>query len=295
VASALAAALLSAGCAMGARGTLVLPDDAGAARRVAAAAGDAQVIYLGEQHDNPVHHRHQRAVLEALLADGVRPAIGFEMLSASSQPAVDAAIADRPGPEQLGERLRWREAGWPDFSMYWPLFELALRERLPVIALDLDRHLTRAIAREGLAAAGPDADRLRSLLPPDGARDADVHRVIFDAHCGLVPDERVRRLVEAWHARNVGMARRIAEALDDRRRVVVIAGRGHQAPGGLPAQLEALRPGTRQIVVDLVEVPAGEDPRALAVRSTADAVWATPAVTRPDPCAPLRNPTRGPA
>jgi uncharacterized iron-regulated protein len=276
----------------------VLPDGAdgaAAAHRVAAAAADAQVIYLGEQHDNPAHHRHQRAVLEALLAEGVRPSVAFEMLSAGQQPVVDAALAERPTEAQLAERLGWREAGWPDFSMYWPLFELALRDRLPILALDLDRAVTRGIVRDGLAAAGPDADRLRSLLPADAAREADIHRVIVEAHCGLLPAERVPRMVEAWHARNVGMARRIAGAVDDGRRVAVIVGRGHQAPGGLPDQLAALRPGTRQFVLDLVEAPSGQDRPALAAGSTANAVWPTPAVTRPDPCAPLRKRTAAPA
>jgi hypothetical protein len=80
------------------------------------------------------------------------------------------------------------------------------------------------------------------------------------------------------------MARGIAAALDRGRRVAVIVGRGHQAPGGLPAQLAALRPGTRQFVVDLVE--AGPD--AAVPPSTADAVWVSPAVPRTDPCATLR-------
>ena len=285
-------ALLAFGCATGAGGRLVVPDTAdgaASARRIAAAAAPADVIYLGEQHDNPVHHRHQAAVLEALVAAGVRPALGFEMLSAAGQGRVDRALAEAAGPRELGERLGWGEAGWPDFAMYGPLFGLAQRERLPVLALDLDRTLTRRIAREGLAGAGPDAERLRSLLPPDAAREAAIHRVMVDAHCGLLPAERVPRLVEAWHARNVAMARRIAAAVEDGRAVVVIVGRGHQAPGGLPAQLAALRPGTRQFVLDLVEVPAGADARRLAAGSTADALWLTPAVDRPDPCAPLRK------
>jgi hypothetical protein len=149
--------------------------------------------------------------------------------------------------------------------------------------------VTRGIARDGLAAAGPDAERLRSLLPPDPAREAEIHRVILDAHCGLLPAERVPRMVEAWHARNVGMARRIARAVDDGRRVAVIVGRGHQAPGGLPAQLAALRPGTRQYVLDLVEAPPERDPSMLGAESGADAVWATPGVTRPDPCDAFRK------
>ena len=61
---------------------------------------------------------------------------------------------------------------------------------------------------------------------------------------------------------------------------------GLQEAGGLTAQLEALRPGTRPFVVEMVE-----DPPAMASQ-TADLIWLTPAVARPDPCAPLRRPAQ---
>jgi len=70
---------------------------------------------------------------------------------------------------------------------------------------------------------------------------------------------------------------------------VVIIGRGHQAPGAVPDQVEALRPGTRQLVVELLEVERGDRPEEVARSGTGDVVWLTPAAERPDPCAGLRD------
>ena len=283
----LTAAILASACAGGTAGRPVVladgGDDRSQARRIAAAAGPAEVIYLGEQHDNPAHHARQRLVLEARAESGWPGAVGFEMLPETRQPAADAALRSKPDRDGLERALAWRESGWPDFAMYWPLFEAAMAAGWPVLALDLDPALTRRIAREGAAGAGPDAARVASLLPPDTAREAALARTMVEAHCGRLPADRAGRLVDAWHARNVTMARRIAAALGEGRRVAVIVGRGHQSPGGLPDQLAALRPGTRQFVVDLVETgpTAGGD----AERATADVVWLGPAVTRPDPCA----------
>jgi hypothetical protein len=53
----------------------------------------------------------------------------------------------------------------------------------------------------------------------------------------------------------------------------------------------ALRPGTRQLIVDLVEAGTEDDREPPA----ADVVWVTPAVERADPCEPLRrNPLSAP-
>jgi uncharacterized iron-regulated protein len=283
----MAATLLLAGCA----GPLWLPADGAApaqAGAVAQRAREAQVIYLGEEHDNPSHHLHQRQVLEAMLADGARPALAFEMLEASEQAVVSQSLAAGLGPGELEARLRWKARGWPDFEMYWPLFELAERYRLDAFALDLDSATARRIGREGLAAAG--APDVASLLRPDAGREAAIARTIRDAHCNLLPESQLPSMVEAWHARNVAMARRISQALERHRQVVVIVGNGHQQPGGLPSQLEALRPGVRQFVLEMTQESARGSAGGISAR--ADIVWLTPRVERPDPCAPLRRPAQ---
>jgi uncharacterized iron-regulated protein len=250
----------------------------------------AQVVYLGESHDNPRHHAAQARVLEAMLAGGARPALAFEMLAQDQQPAVDAAMLETADSAALAKRLEWALRGWPDFEMYRPLFDLARRYRLTVIALDLPRPAVRRIAGEGLAALAPgERSRVASRLARDDNREGGIAREIETAHCGLLPAAAVPRMVEAWHARNVTMAERIVQefgqGLERAAQVVVIVGRGHQAPGGLADQVDALRPGTRQLIVDFVETE--ETASDLAV-SENRIVWPGPPLDRPDPCAPLR-------
>lgn len=290
-----AAALLLSACASAPSRVgpdpLVLSQDGAAeshASLIASRARAAEVVYLGEVHDNPHHHGHQRRVLEAMLEGGERPALAFEMLPVARQSAVDEALAGAGGPADMDAALGWTRAGWPDFAMYWPLFDLARRHRLPVVATDLEPAVARRIAREGLAAQA-DGARLRSLLAADASREAAIGRSIQKAHCDVLPERVIPTMVESWHARNVTMARRLAAALGQSPRVVVIAGRGHQTPGGLPAQLGALRPGTRQLVVEMAEVEPGEDPRHVAAEATADILWLTPPAERPDQCGELRR------
>jgi uncharacterized iron-regulated protein len=259
------------------------------AREVAARARDAQVVYLGEVHDNPEHHAQQRRVLEALIAQGVRPGVAFEMLAEEQQGAVDEAMAARADAGEMERRLGWKDRGWPDFALYWPLIALAQQHGLPVLATDLDPSLARQIAREGLAAAGSRRESLVSRLAIDPEREASIGRRIKRGHCDLLPDRLLPTMVESWHARNVTMARRLAWALDQGRSVVMIVGSGHQEAGGLPEQLAAIRPGTRQFVLTMLEVEPGDDPAEVARAGTGDAVWLAPAAQRPDQCEELRR------
>ena len=223
--SPLACALALAGCVAGA----AAPDDAGpvrapivvavgadltaSARVVAERAGTAEVVYLGELHDNALHHAIQARVLEELVLAGGRPAVAFEMVPETHQASLDAAIRSQASPAEVERQLGRAAQGRPDFAMYWPVFELARRHALPVVAADLEPAVTRRMSRDGLGAAGEDPARLRSALPDDPARDQAIARRIKVAHCDRITDGRAARMLESWYARNVVIARRIADAL----------------------------------------------------------------------------------
>jgi uncharacterized iron-regulated protein len=288
----LTSALVLAGCAGAAPGSsgperkaLVFGPEAEvevSARLVAARARGAEVVYLGELHDSAQHHAIQTRILEALLAAGGRPAIAFEMVPEARQAALEAAVRGDAGPAEVDQQLGWSAQGWPDFAMYWPLFALARKHRLPVVATDLDPDVARRIGRNGLGAAGDDPARLRSALPDDLARDRAIARRLRAAHCDQISESRATRMLDGWYARNVLIARRVSGALALAPQVVVIIGRGHQSPGGVPEQLAALRPGTRQLVVSLFEGAADGPTEPLS-----EIVWVTPARPRPNPCLSL--------
>jgi uncharacterized iron-regulated protein len=304
---ALAVALALAACSPARQGppSGIASDPVAHARWVAERAAAAEVIYLGELHDNPEHHAHQHRVLEAMVGAGGRPAVGFEMLAAERQAQVERAVADAADATALDAALGWTARGWPALMMYWPLFALARERGLPVLALDLDPALARRVGREGLAALGAAALPLRSVLPADPAREAAIADEIRRGHCGLLPESRLPAMVEAWHARNVVMARQIVLGLARAPQVVVVIGRGHQAPGGLPAQLAAIRPNTRQLALDMdegavagAEASQAGSAAALARRDPPGlerVAWSAPAPRRAggDPCAGLRR--SGPA
>ena len=82
-------------------------------------AMQADVIFLGEQHDNPRHHAVQAAWVDALQPK----AIVFEMLTEDQ--AARSTPKLRGTQDDLEATLGWEDAGWPDFAMYYPIFTAA--------------------------------------------------------------------------------------------------------------------------------------------------------------------------
>ena len=92
---------------------------------VIAAAEVADVLLLGEKHDNATHHQLQAALIDRIAAGGARTGLVWEMI----EPTKDRILADarNTGAAALGSALSWAESGWPDWAEYAPIAAAALR------------------------------------------------------------------------------------------------------------------------------------------------------------------------
>ena len=189
--------------------------------RIAARARTAEVVYLGELHDNPQHHAIQARVLEAIIATGSRPALAFEMIPETGQAALEAAVRSDAGRAEVDQQLGWSAQGWPDFAMYWPLFELARKHRLPVVGTDLDPAVARRIGRGGLARGGrrpcaaPVGLARRSRARPRHRRAAPGGALRSDQRGPREPD--ARELVRAQRGDGAPRGRRARARAPGRR------------------------------------------------------------------------------
>ena len=132
----------------------------------------ARYVTLGEKHDNPDHQRLQARILAALVARGRRPAVAFEMLDTAQAPALAAWRAgEAPDAAGLGPAVDWESRGWPPWSSYAPIAEVALAAGLPIVAANLPAQEVRRIARAGFSAFADPQTRARLGLdrPLDAA------------------------------------------------------------------------------------------------------------------------------
>lgn len=230
----------------------------------------ADVVIMGEVHDNPAHHLNQT---QAVAAIAPRATV-WEMLSPEQVTRLPGDLADRA---QVEAALGWSDSGWPDFAMYHPIFTAAPKAR--VYGADVPRDRVRAAMVTGAARAfGPDAARYGLDLPvPDAAaREAEQ----ADAHCGALPPDLLPGMVEAQRLRDAALAQAVVQAMADTGGpVVVITGNGHaRKDSGVPALLRLAAPEMRVLSVGQVESDPGPD-------APYDLWLITDAVERPDPCA----------
>src|SRR5262245_24720987 len=116
------------------------------------------VVLLGESHDEAEHHRWQLHTIAALLSRQPDMVLGFEMFPRRVQ-----AVLDRWSKGELNEAEFLREVNWTEIwgtgaEFYLPLFHFARMHRLSVLALNVDRTISRRIAAQGLAAI-PNGER----------------------------------------------------------------------------------------------------------------------------------------
>lgn len=236
----------------------------------------ADVVLLGEVHDNPHHHEGQAEAVAAL-----RPAaVVFEMLTPAQARAVTEE--NRGDPDALSQALEWEASGWPDFAMYYPVFAAAPEAR--IIGGGLPRDDVRSAVSDGAAAVmGADA----ALYGLDGMlAEAELAERVAEqaeAHCDALPEELLPGMVEAQRLRDAVLARATLAALDATGGpVAVITGNGHaRRDRGVPLYLEAARPGLDILSVGQFEAAPKEDPPFDLWRVTEPA-------DRSDPCEALR-------
>lgn len=257
----------------------------------------ARYVLLGEQHDNPDHHRLQAELVRVLAESGRRPVLAFEMLDVSQQPKVDESLARAPkDADALAQAVDWAHSGWPDWSLYRPIFVEGLQYGLPIIAANLPREQVRALVMKGPTSMD---EATRKRLGLDTPLPEDVARVMreemAESHCGQLPEKMMEPMVLAQRARDAQLAERMVTT-DRGDGAILIAGAGHaRTDRGVPVHLKKREPERTVRSVGFVEVsPDKREPQQYAAsfgatRLPFDYVWFTPGARREDPCAALQK------
>jgi uncharacterized iron-regulated protein len=257
----------------------------------------ARFVMLGERHDNADHHRLQAELVRRLTDSGRKPVLAFEMLDVSQQPTVDESLARAPkDPDALAQAVAWERSGWPDWSLYRPIFAVGTERGLRIIGANLPRSQVKELVMRGPEALSQET---RSRLGLDTPLPEDVARAMrtemHESHCGHLPESMLEPMVLGQRARDAQMADRLLATASEEG-ALLITGAGHaRTDRGVPAQLARRAPDLPVRALAFLEVsPEAREPRDYASPDSAgtlpyDHVWFTPAAEREDPCATFQK------
>ncbi|HKS30293.1 MAG TPA: ChaN family lipoprotein [Pyrinomonadaceae bacterium] len=237
---------------------------------VVAAMSTAEVVFIGETHNDAVAHRVELQLVEAATARyGAQASsarrevtLSLEMFERDVQTTLDEYL----GSLILEKQLLSDSRPWNNYQTdYRPLIEFARANSLPVIAANVPTRYANRVSRMGrgaLAALSPQAKAWISPLPY-GEASAAYAAKFNRAMEGMGGGHGVKQnFLDAQVLRDATMAYAISQALSLRPKALVlhVTGLFHvEGRMGIPEQLEKYRPRTRSLVITLV--PERDAPR----------------------------------
>lgn len=226
----------------------------------------ADLVFVGEQHDDPATHRMELALLEGIARRRDSVVLALEMFERDVQPLLDRYLADSTSEEAFLQGGR----PWKNYAAdYRPLLELARARRWPVIASNVPRSLASLVGRGGLPALDTLAATARSQLAETLTCPEDAYYQKFAKAMGDLashspsagpgneeaPSARLRRMYEAQCVKDETMGESVARVWRPGRLVVHYNGAFHSDFRlGTAARTSRRIPNAGMLVVTAVPV-----------------------------------------
>ena len=275
-------------------------------QQLASQLAHSRYVLIGEVHDNVDHHLLQAWLIEQIAAKAT-PAIVMEMIAADQSQLLDEYLSGLDAePAGIGPALDWDKSGWPDWTYYQPIAEVAMRFGLRILPGNPDRKSVRKIARQGINSIDKAEQKRLSLDQTLSASlNEELVQDIKDSHCNLLPQSMVGPMVDVQRFRDARLARAVVDAGAQSKigaedsgtgRAILIAGNGHvRSDRGVPWYLIHQQPMATISSVMLLET-GGELSKLEELivtdalgKPAADYFWFTPQAKREDQCEKLRQ------
>jgi uncharacterized iron-regulated protein len=213
---------------------------------ILAQLAQADVVYLGENHDSVAEHQAQLEIITALYQKNSQIALALEMFQRSFQPVLDRYLAGEISETQLREQTEYDQRWGFDWEYYAPILRFAKAHNLPIIALNTPTEITRKVASEGLESLSGEDFR---YIPPVAEIDLNnqAYRQMLQntysnhAHNGHGNSDGFDNFFAAqvlWDETMADAIARFYQANPDYQ-IIVLAGQGHIINGyGIPDRVK---------------------------------------------------------
>ena len=202
----------------------------------------SKMVLVGESHTTYGDHLNQLAIIKNLRPHWKQMAIGLEFVQYPFQQGLDDYIAGKINQEEMLRQTQWYDRWRYDFRLYRPIFEYAKQQKIPLIALNTPREITKRISKVGIKALNK---KERAQLPQQIDQSNQLYRLklekVYSQHGGKSRSKKFERFYQAQLAWDETMADQAAKFIrkNPAYRMVILAGSGHlEDRHGIPSRLQ---------------------------------------------------------
>jgi len=201
-----------------------------------------KTVLIGEHHTQYADHLNQLAIIKNLHKVWQKDtSIGLEMIQQPYQSSLNDYIAGKIGEREMLKKVQWYDRWRYDFRLYRPIFLYAKANKIPLVALNIPKELTRKITKVGIKGL---STKERQQLPAfiDRSNANYIKRItsVFGKHT-KTSSKGIEKFLDAQLAWDEGMAYAAAKYLKKNAsmRMVILAGGGHIIKReGIPDRLD---------------------------------------------------------
>ena len=206
---------------------------------------DKKIIYAGETHDRYSHHLIQLEIIQSLHGMGKKVAIGMEMFQRPFQKALDDYVSGRIDERVFLKNSEYFKRWNFDYNLYRPILQFARAEKIPVVALNIQREITEKVGKTGLDSLSEEEKR---MIPSQMDFSDRAYRERLEKIFREHPSFEAKNF-DFFHQAQILWDETMAESIDrflkknPDTQMVVLAGSGHLAYGSGIPQRAARRNG----------------------------------------------------
>jgi len=213
-------------------------------------AARADVVFIGELHDNPIAHWFEIELTKDLydLRKG-KLVLGAEMFERDNQQAVSDYVNGKINAKALDTLARL----WINFKTdYKPLLDFARKKHLPFIATNIPRRYASEIYHKGFAALDSLSDKEKTWIAPlPIAYDSTLSQYVKMRN--MIPGHHGANLPKAQAVKDATMAYSIAENMKPGYLFIHYNGSYHSAfHQGIIWYLKRRKPAAKIVTIEVV-------------------------------------------
>ncbi|MFH1480663.1 MAG: ChaN family lipoprotein [Pseudomonadota bacterium] len=187
-----------------------------------------ELVFVGENHDNPEHHLIQVQILQALMGRCKSIDVAMEFFQKTQQHLLDRYVHGEITEAEFLKETAWEKRWGFYYHYYRPLLLLAKQNGSRILALNLPHHIVKKVARQGLK--GLDESE-REQLPEDIDLTNKAHRAFVREAFAKHGHENLKNFDFFYEAQCVWedtMASHLSDYFKkEKGRLIVFSGNGH--------------------------------------------------------------------